>query len=70
MKTVLITAIGGNVSQNVATVIKESRPDIRLVGTDITLENAGSLFVNELLQVPKASSIRYLEKMREIIGSR
>lgn len=69
MKIVLITAIGGDVSQSVASVIKESCPDIRLIGTDINLEHAGSLFVNELLQVPKASSIRYLEKMREIIKS-
>ena len=68
MKTVLITGIGGEIAQSVATIIKESRPDIRLVGTDMDIKpHGGSLFVNKVLQVPNASSEVYLEHMREII---
>lgn len=68
MKTVLITGIGGDIAQGVAMVIKESRQDIRLIGTDMNLEHGGSLFVDEVLQVPAASSEAYLERVREIIN--
>jgi len=67
MKTVLITGIGGDISQNAAAIIKEARPDIRLIGSDISTRHGGSLFVDEVLQVPVASSVSYLESMREII---
>ena len=69
MKTVLITGIGGDIAQSVATIIKENRPDIRLVGTDMNLKHGGSLFVNEVLKVPNALSEGYLNHMREIIKS-
>lgn len=32
MKTVLITGIGGDIAQGVATILRESRPDLRLIG--------------------------------------
>jgi carbamoyl-phosphate synthase large subunit len=69
VKTVLITGIGGDIAQSVATIIKENRPDIRLVGTDMNLKHGGSLFVNEVLKVPNALSEGYLNHMREIIKS-
>ena len=69
MKTVLITGIGGDIAQSAARIIKENRPDIKLIGTDKSLEHAGSIFVDDVLQIPVASSGRYLESVREIISS-
>jgi carbamoyl-phosphate synthase large subunit len=69
MKTVLITGIGGDIAQGVATIIKENRPDIGLIGTDMNLEHGGTIFVDDVLQVPAASSAGYLERVREIINT-
>ena len=67
MKTILITGIGGDIAQSIATIIREERPNIRLIGTDINLEHAGSIFVDEVFQVPMASSASYIPHIRELI---
>jgi len=69
MKTIMITGIGGDIAQGVAVIIKESRPDIRLIGTDMNIEHGGTLFVDEVLQVPVASSQGYIDRVREIINT-
>jgi carbamoyl-phosphate synthase large subunit len=69
MKTVLITGIGGDIAQGVATIIRESRPEIRLIGTDVTDEHGGTLFVEVVCGVPFALSDGYLERIREIVDS-
>ena len=40
--TVLITAIGGDVAQGVAQIIREQRPGWRLIGADTHKEHGGS----------------------------
>ena len=67
MKTILITAIGGDIAQGVAQILKESRPEIRLIGTDMNQEHGGVFFVDEFVQVPIASSAFYLDSIRGII---
>jgi carbamoyl-phosphate synthase large subunit len=67
MNTILITGIGGDIAQNIASVIAKSRPEIRLIGTDISTRNAGHLYVEKLFKVPIASSKNYLENVRTII---
>ena len=67
MKTILITAIGGDVSQSVASVIKESRAEIRLIGVDTHFDHAGPIFVDQFVKVPKATSVKYLEDIRKVI---
>jgi carbamoyl-phosphate synthase large subunit len=67
MKTILITGIGGDIAQSIATIIKESRPNVRLIGTDVNLEHAGFVFVDKFFQVPMASSNSYLEQIRALI---
>ncbi len=69
MKTVLITGIGGDIAQSIAVIIRESRPKIRLIGVDMSLTNAGSLFVDKVFQVPDATSRNYLDNLRELITS-
>jgi carbamoyl-phosphate synthase large subunit len=67
MKTILITGIGGDIAQSVAAIIREHRPQYRLVGTDLHDQHAGALFVNALHIVPPASSPGYLARLQEII---
>lgn len=67
MTTVLITAIGGDIAQSVARLVRRAFPDFRLIGTDIGTEHGGCLFVEELLQVPAASSRNYVDALTRII---
>jgi carbamoyl-phosphate synthase large subunit len=70
MKTILITGIGGDIAQGVATIIREERPEIRLIGIDRNLEHGGVLFVDEFVQVLSSDSSEYIEKVRDILVSR
>lgn len=67
IKNLLITAIGGNVAQSVANIIKEKRPSIRLIGTDITDRHAGELFVDNYIKIVKATDKSYMNTIRGII---
>lgn len=69
MKTVLITGIGGDIAQSIATIIKDEYAKVRLIGVDMSLENAGSLFVDMIFQVPAATSKYYLDNIRKIIAN-
>jgi carbamoyl-phosphate synthase large subunit len=66
---VLITGIGGDIAQSVAKLARIARPDCRLIGTDITDEHAGALFVDETRVVPRADDPRYVESIVELIES-
>jgi len=68
MKNILITAIGGDIGQGVARIIKESRPDYFLVGTDMNDRNSGSLYVDEFKKIPPVSDSSYLKTINEIIS--
>ena len=67
MKTVLITGIGGDIAQSIATILIESRPEFRLVGTDMNDRHAGQLFVDKVFQIPGASSVEYLDNIKGLI---
>ena len=67
MKTVLITGIGGDIAQSIATILAESRPEIRLIGTDISTRHAGHLLVDEVFIMPIATSAMYLDNIRALI---
>ena len=67
MKTILITGIGGDIAQSIATIIKGEYAKVRLIGVDMSLENAGTLFVDKIFQVPAATSKYYLDSIRKII---
>lgn len=68
MKTLLITAIGGDIAQGVAAVIRETRPDYRLVGVDTHERHGGTLFVDTFHKVPAATDEDYLPAIRSIVG--
>ena len=67
MRTILITAIGGDIAQGVATIFREARADYRLVGIDAQERHAGSLFVDALYTVPNATDKNYLSSLESII---
>lgn len=66
-KVVLITGIGGDISQGVATILRESRPDLRLIGVDIHAQHGGHLFVDQFSLVPNASSPNYVDVIKAIV---
>ena len=69
MKTLLITGIGGDIAQSIAAIIKQSRPEIRIIGVDMNLAHAGYLLVDKFFQVPAASSSTYLEHIKTLINT-
>lgn len=70
MKRVLITGIGGDISQSIARIIREERSEFSIVGTDIHLEHAGGLFADEVVLVPRASAGDYLQVIESIIDDK
>ena len=63
----MITGIGGDIAQGVATLVRACRPGVRLIGSDIHDEHAGSLVVDELVMVPPATDAVYGSAVREVI---
>ena len=67
IKTLLITAIGGDIAQSTVNIIRKKRPDIHLIGTDISTKHAGELFVDKFIKIPHASSSNYLQYIKKLI---
>jgi carbamoyl-phosphate synthase large subunit len=65
-KVVLITGIGGDISQSVATILRECRPDLRLIGVDMHGEHGGHLYVDFFTIVPPAHDPGYHDAIREV----
>ena len=66
-KTVLITGIGGDISQGVATILRENRPDLRLIGVDVHSQHGGHLFVDQFSLVPNAGAPDYVDAIKAIV---
>lgn len=67
MKTILITAIAGDIAQGVATIVRETFPQWRLIGTDIHPRHGGALFVDMLLEAPRADAPGYDAWLKQLI---
>lgn len=67
-RVVLITGIGGDISQGVATILRESRPDLRLVGVDAQTQHGGHLFVDAFETVPSANDPNYAIALQAVIA--
>jgi carbamoyl-phosphate synthase large subunit len=65
---VLITGIGGDISQGVATILRESRPDLRLIGVDVHTQHGGHLFVDVIENIPSASDPNYRAELQAVIA--
>jgi carbamoyl-phosphate synthase large subunit len=66
MKKILITGIGGDIAQGVATILRESRPEIQLIGVDVHAQHGGHLFVDHFSIMPSASDLNYLNVLKTI----
>ena len=69
MKRILVTAVGGDISQSIAMCLKDI-DDIFIVGTDIHEKHAGKLFVDDFVTVPTAKNNNYIDVIRKIIKSK
>jgi len=67
-KVVLITGIGGDIAQGVATILRESRPDLRLIGVDVHTQHGGHLFVDVNEIIPSASDSNYRAALRAVVA--
>lgn len=68
MKSVLITAIGGDIAQGVAAIVKLRWPSCRLYGTDTHEQHGGRLFVDDFFILPAADTPGYIEAVRSLIN--
>jgi carbamoyl-phosphate synthase large subunit len=69
MKVILITAIGGDIAQSVAKIIREMETNYHLIGVDMHDEHGGGLFVDSFHIVPPASDAMYVESISAIVES-
>lgn len=67
IKVILITGIGGDISQGVAAILRENRPDLRLIGVDVHAQHGGHLFVDQFDLVPSASAPGYIDAIKNIV---
>lgn len=67
MKTVLITGIGGDVGQGIATILREQWPGCRRIGIDIHERHGGGLFVDQFLVAPPVSHPSYNAWLGDVI---
>ncbi len=67
-KVVLITGIGGDIAQGVATIVRESRPDLRLIGVDVHMQHGGHLFVDAIESISGASAPNYRAALQTVIA--
>lgn len=66
-KVILITGIGGDIAQGVATIFREKRPDLCLIGVDVHAQHGGHLFVDRFALVPGADSPKYLDAIKAVV---
>lgn len=67
MTTLLITGIGGDIAQGVATIVRERFPEWRLLGADIHERHGGCLFVDQVHLAPRVSDSGYDRWLQALI---
>lgn len=67
-KNVLITAIGGDIAQGIAAILRQSFPNWSLTGIDVHSRHAGSLFVDRFYEAPRASEPGYEDALKTIVS--
>lgn len=66
-KVVLLTGIGGDISQCVATILRTARPDLSLVGVDVQTQHGGHLLVDHFETIPTASNSEYPDAIGRVV---
>jgi carbamoyl-phosphate synthase large subunit len=65
-KTVLVTGIGGNVGQGILRNIKDSFPEIHLIGVDISEFTPGNYLCDKTYKVPFSNNQNYIPRIQEV----
>ncbi len=65
-KVILVTGIGGNVGQGILRNVKDSFPEIHLIGTDIASFTSGNYLCDKTYQVPYSYDENYIPSMQKI----
>lgn len=63
---VLITAIGGDIGQSIARILRYFNQISCLIGTDVNDNNAGPYFVDKFVLVPRATDKEYVSTLTKI----
>jgi len=67
MTTVLITAIGSDIAQGLAAIIRETYPQWRLLGMDIHERHGGKLYVDTFYKAPAVANPTYPDWLADLI---
>ncbi len=67
MKKILITAIGGDIAQGTAMIVREYFPDWQIFGTDMETRHGGSLYADVFTTAPPASAPEYLTWLEDFV---
>lgn len=67
MKSLLITAIAGDIAQSIALIVRETFPEWRILGTDIHERHGAELYVDRWFQAPPASSLDFKNWLEDLI---
>lgn len=67
MTNILITAIGGDIAQSVALIIRKHFPYMNIIGCDCAMQHIQKKFVDKFCLVPKANNADYINKINDFI---
>lgn len=70
MKTVLISGIGGPTPRSIASALRKSNPQIKIIGTDANKKSVGFFMnglVDEYYVSPKATDVNYFDFIKNFI---
>lgn len=68
MTTILITGIGGDIAQGIATIVRRVFPDWRIVGMDIHDRHGGALVTDAVYRAPAVPDARYLPWLEDLVA--
>ena len=70
MRTILVTAIGGDIAQAIIRVLRAEITDVVVIGCDSELQPFYSSFVDEFFQIPRAGDENYLDIIGKIVNAK
>ncbi|MEN9333065.1 MAG: hypothetical protein RLY35_245 [Bacteroidota bacterium] len=67
-KTIWVTGIGGNVGQGILRNLRNSYPDIRLIGSNVTRVSPGNFWCDEVVEMPFAWDADFHSKCLDLVN--
>ena len=66
-KKILVTGIGGNVGQGILRNIKDSFPEVTIIGVDVAMFTSGNFLCDKTFQVPYSYQTNYIKVIQNIV---